>query len=1127
MDDKLQEKFALVQQMKREKELKEARAKESQPFDIFSIAGVNLPTGNGSMGGTLNMTVRHDGHSTTAGPNIGSVKRPRRDKPTPSYTAENSSDSKVIVDNTTAESSSKPKLKRSSMAARADSTQVFSATSIAEGSPADTTAIAVDTSERSSSPSSATPPTPIPSPKNSSAANNNNNSDDNSNNNSGDEITSTTFNRRNSGESSLTKTLAKDMTHNVQSRSGSVDENEEMVVDMFGRSVPRSRHHSSDEGSDSENEAAHPRRRRRTRHEEDLDRYRPSYQRSGRYGSRSRSRSRSRSPPRRYRRSRSRSVSPSYSHGRDAGDRRRRGHRDGRDPYSGDEMTTAKPTAEELDPYAAASRYLDTAFYPTKIYVGNLPSSISLTGLRTLFAPFGDIEDMNLVEGKDFGFVTYAAPIGAQEALAKMNGAMIDGTLIRVNRAKIPERNRRGFAGVAWMDEDGELARQEEEQHQQAAAITGGFLGPATVASDLGRDLSSPSRGGDRHRRPSIGSGGMATSGHATHHGHHQSHQRGHSTSSSRAVSPTPVAPQRPAHQLPARPRSPKLPPKPTGAASFPPAGMDPRAVMAASGRGGRQILRYDDLLYSIQSRTDTTEMVHKRESFLERHKDTIRTLSLVLTRSNHETVPRWKVVAACEKLDTLTVSAGRIRPEDWYDCWSCWTRLRYLDLRSVRFQQPVLVAENDANLASGGATGLDMGVQGISLNNSGTNSGDSENSGDAESSSRNSLSQEIHGPIVWDWPDFNVLAPATRLRYLAMVALNGLSVAHQFSILQRCPRIEKLRWSLLKPAQEQIPLREMTESIHQGTWPNLVELNLMGGITDDDAIARMLEAFDQGLEQLILISSGFGSASLDALLKPRHFGQGGVGFSNQASGYSVISAWGTSRPSHALSLTVLELSGCPLMTSSMAQEIMCSCPNLTVLRVIKLSDEDILGGRAKEHDVEDESSRVLPLKGKPWVCIKLERLLLSRFEMSMTPLSSSPLIGLQSAGATSTTTEVSAVSPNNRLILDRLSQLTRLTQLSLGGGYDEYGSTVAEPGRTLVLSMNHGLEMLARLKDMRTLTFDGRKQTAMGEKDVRWMAAYWPKLSSLAGSIPIDVEAKKELEQWLEKRGVVWYFQT
>ncbi|KAG0257305.1 hypothetical protein BGZ95_005280, partial [Linnemannia exigua] len=417
MDDKLQEKFALVQQMRREKELKEAKAKESQPFDIFSIAGVTLPT-TGSSGG-LNMTIRHDSQSTSGtGASIGSVKRPRKERTT-STNSTNDESSQAPAGGEDSSSAQKPKLKRSSMAARNDPQDSAARSDVAEpdtdttmesGSQQQSESTGQD---KTQSPDSATPPTPLPSPPNDAS------------------------NRRNSGSSSPTKLLAKDMTHNVQSRSGSIDENEEMVIDMFGRSVPRSRHHSSDEGSDSESDMAHPRRRRRTRMEdEDLDRYRPSYQRSGRYGSRSRSRSRSRSYSpggrRHHRRSRSRSVSPYYPHARD-NDRRRRGggrrggDREGRDRHSGDEAPPRNP-AEEVDPYQAASRYLDTAFYPTKIYVGNLPSSISLTSLRTLFAPFGDIEDMNLVEGKDFGFVTYVEPAGAQQALAKMNGAMLDGT---------------------------------------------------------------------------------------------------------------------------------------------------------------------------------------------------------------------------------------------------------------------------------------------------------------------------------------------------------------------------------------------------------------------------------------------------------------------------------------------------------------------------------------------------------------------------------------------------------------------------------------------------------------------------------------------------------------------------
>ncbi|KAF9297522.1 hypothetical protein BGZ88_009783 [Linnemannia elongata] len=581
MDDKLQEKFALVQQMRREKELKEAKAKESQPFDIFSIAGVTLPT-TGSSGG-LNMTIRHDSQSASgSGASIGSVKRPRKER-TNSTNSTTDESSQAPAGGEESTDGQKPKLKRSSMAARNDPPGSAARSDAAErdidvtmesGSQQQSTTSAESIGqEKSQSPSTATPPTPLPSPPNDGSS------------------------RRNSGSSSPTKLLAKDMTHNVQSRSGSIDENEEMVIDMFGRSVPRSRHHSSDEGSDSESDMAHPRRRRRTRmEEEELDRYRPSYQRSGRYGSRSRSRSRSRSYSpggrRHHRRSRSRSVSPYYPHARE-GDRRRRGggrrggDREGRDRHSGDEIAPRNP-AEEVDPYQAASRYLDTAFYPTKIYVGNLPSSISLTSLRTLFAPFGDIEDMNLVEGKDFGFVTYVEPTGAQQALAKMNGAMLDGTYIRVNRAKIPERNRRGFAGVAWMDEDGELARLEEEQHQQAAAIAGGLLATGSTPFSPSHSRSESSSSSHHHQREdrhrSSSSGGMASADRV-------GHPRG-SSNSSRAVSP---APARPAHQLPTRPRSPKLPPKPTGAASFPPVGVDPRAAMAGRG-GGRQILRYDDL---------------------------------------------------------------------------------------------------------------------------------------------------------------------------------------------------------------------------------------------------------------------------------------------------------------------------------------------------------------------------------------------------------------------------------------------------------------------------------------------------------------------------------------------------
>ncbi len=177
---------------------------------------------------------------------------------------------------------------------------------------------------------------------------------------------------------------------------------------------------------------------------------------------------------------------------------------------------------------------------------------------------------MNLVEGKDFGFVTFKEPEAARRALEAMNGAKIEGAVIKVNRAMIPERNRRGFAGVAWTDEDGELAKLEEEQHRQAAAVAGSIL-PSRHASS---DLKQTSEGKTTDVISNVGGPSYGT--------------RGPSQGASNVA--------RPVHQLPPRPRSPKLPPKPTGAAAFPPAEMGSGAVIAATQGRGRRILSYDDL---------------------------------------------------------------------------------------------------------------------------------------------------------------------------------------------------------------------------------------------------------------------------------------------------------------------------------------------------------------------------------------------------------------------------------------------------------------------------------------------------------------------------------------------------
>ncbi|KAM3589415.1 hypothetical protein VKS41_000278 [Umbelopsis sp. WA50703] len=122
--------------------------------------------------------------------------------------------------------------------------------------------------------------------------------------------------------------------------------------------------------------------------------------------------------------------------------------------------------AEREIPYAAAARYIDTEFFPTKIYIGDLVG-VDKYQLEDAFSPYGQIEDIKTVAGKDFAFITYDHPENALYAIKRMDGVRLGRYRIKVNRAKIPERNRVGFGNVPWKDEDGVVAEEESIPDRQ------------------------------------------------------------------------------------------------------------------------------------------------------------------------------------------------------------------------------------------------------------------------------------------------------------------------------------------------------------------------------------------------------------------------------------------------------------------------------------------------------------------------------------------------------------------------------------------------------------------------------------------------------------------------------------
>jgi RNA recognition motif-containing protein len=91
-----------------------------------------------------------------------------------------------------------------------------------------------------------------------------------------------------------------------------------------------------------------------------------------------------------------------------------------------------------------------------KLYVGNLPYSVTEESLKALFSEFGPVESVVLIKDREtgrvkgFGFVEFEVQADAEKAL-ELNGRDFEGRALKVNMAKPREsggsggRRRGGF----------------------------------------------------------------------------------------------------------------------------------------------------------------------------------------------------------------------------------------------------------------------------------------------------------------------------------------------------------------------------------------------------------------------------------------------------------------------------------------------------------------------------------------------------------------------------------------------------------------------------------------------------------------------------------------------------------
>jgi RNA recognition motif-containing protein len=87
-----------------------------------------------------------------------------------------------------------------------------------------------------------------------------------------------------------------------------------------------------------------------------------------------------------------------------------------------------------------------------RLYVGNLAFDTTDDTLRRAFEAYGEVVEAKIVNDREtgrsrgFGFVAMATPDAARQAIARMNGAEIDGRSLRVNEAEDRKPRSDGFS---------------------------------------------------------------------------------------------------------------------------------------------------------------------------------------------------------------------------------------------------------------------------------------------------------------------------------------------------------------------------------------------------------------------------------------------------------------------------------------------------------------------------------------------------------------------------------------------------------------------------------------------------------------------------------------------------------
>jgi RNA recognition motif-containing protein len=78
-----------------------------------------------------------------------------------------------------------------------------------------------------------------------------------------------------------------------------------------------------------------------------------------------------------------------------------------------------------------------------KLYVGNLSYSVKNNDLQELFADYGEVKEVKIIEGKGFGFVEMSNQTEAEKAKEALDGSDFKGRTLKVDEARPPKSKQR------------------------------------------------------------------------------------------------------------------------------------------------------------------------------------------------------------------------------------------------------------------------------------------------------------------------------------------------------------------------------------------------------------------------------------------------------------------------------------------------------------------------------------------------------------------------------------------------------------------------------------------------------------------------------------------------------------